>query len=409
MNVQCLQCKGRGLCGRAFCPHIAKAQAIFRVTKRIGSAEFSGSSPAPFVGRFGYPYVNVGILSPPERAPDAWRYDAPKHWSGENYTIPQIIDLRSSLVNSRFNANIKDHNRFLEISKEIGMAAKPVDVEIKLEDKPQFRINPSAETAPMGPNARLKSADITSNPSVHTKVDKVVSDTDLRAADALAYLHSHSFDENFLTRLFSVGNLGIEKNRKLVPTRWSITAVDDTLGKHLHSEIVQFESIDEHQAFFGSYLGNYYLIMLLPDIWSYELFETYMPKASWNTASEVSVMTDFEPYAGRKDYAENCVGGYYSVRLAVLEKLKGMRRQATCLVIRVITGEYAAPLGVWVTREAARKALLGKPLRFASLELMQSYTRALIRKKFGFDADTILRQSEILKLNKSQTKLDRFL
>ena len=32
--------------------------------------------------------------------------------------------------------------------------------------------------------------------------------------------------------------------------------------------------------------------------------------------------TDYEPYTGRKTYAENCVGGYYAARLPILEKLK---------------------------------------------------------------------------------------
>ncbi len=409
MDIQCIKCKGRGFCGRAFCPHIAKSESMFRVRDRLTSSEFSGRSPAPFVGRYGYPYVNIGILSPPEQPDDAWLYDAPRHWGKENFQIPRIIDLRSSLINSRFRANIREHSRFLDISQEIGMASRPVDVEIGLEDKPRFRLNSENDMAPTGPRGELKKADITSNPKVHTKVDKVVSDTDLKSADALKYLFSRGFDENFLTRLFSVGNLGIGKNRKLVPSRWSITAVDDTLGKDILGTVRDFQQAGEHRAFFGSYLGNYYLVMMIPGIWSYELFETYMPKASWNTEQKVNYSTDYESWQGRKSYAEECAGGYYSVRLAVLEKLKSMKRQASCLVIRVITGEYAAPLGVWVTREAARKSLDASPLRFGSLELMLKYTRALLKKKFGFEADVILKNSRMLKEIRTQPRLTRFI
>ncbi len=408
MNIQCIKCKGRGFCGRAFCPHIARSESMFKVKDRLTSSEFSGRSPAPFVGRYGYPYVNVGILSPPEQPEDAWLYDAPRHWSRENFRIPQIIDLRSSLINSRFRADIRESSRFLDISREIGMASRPVDVEIALEEKPRFRLNAGYDMAPTGPRGELKKADITSNPRVHTKVDKVVSDTDLKSADALTYLYSHGFDENFLTRLFSVGNLGVGKDRKLVPSRWSITAVDDTLGKDMYSEIRDYPRADEHAAYFGSYLGNYYLVMMIPGIWGYELFETYMPNASWNTEHNINYSTDYETWQGRKTYAENCAGGYYSVRLAVLEKLRKIKRQASCLVIRVITGEYAAPLGVWVTREAARKSLAERPLRFGSLELMLKYTNALLRKKFGFDASMILDNSRMLRDIRTQPRLDRF-
>jgi len=224
----------------------------------------------------------------------------------------------------------------------------------------------------------------------------------------LNYLYKHGYDENFLTRTFTIGNLGMKKDRKLVPTRWSITAVDETIGKKLHEEVLDLQQMGEHMVFFGSYIGNYYLILLVPDVWSYELFETYMPKASWNVSDKIDYMTDFEPYVGRKNYASNCTGGYYSVRLAALEKLKLIKRQASVLAIRIITGEYSAPLGVWVTREAARKSLSEKPLRFGSLELMINYTKAMCKKKFGFDIDGILGKSKLLKNVKQQSKLHSF-
>ena len=90
----------------------------------------------------------------------------------------------------------------------------------------------SSHTAPTGPNGSLIKAKITSNSKIHTKVDKVVSDIDLKSVDAMVYLHKNDFDENFLSKILSIGTLGIKKNRKLVPTRWGITAVDDTLGCH---------------------------------------------------------------------------------------------------------------------------------------------------------------------------------
>ena len=377
---------------------------MFKVKKNLTSNEFATASPAPFVGRYGYPYVNVGILIPPE-AKDAWLKDAPRHWAGKNFQIPEIVDLRSSLVNSRFRANIRKQNKMLDISQEIGMASRPVDIEVRLEDKPRFRLNTSEQMAPTGPLAKLECVDVTSNPKIDRRVDKVVSDNDLKATNGINYLYKHGYDENFLTRAFSIGNLGMKKDRKLVPTRWSITAVDDTISKHLHEHVRDLQQLGEHLAFFGSYLGNYYLILFIPDVWSYELFETYMPNASWNVSDEMDYMTDYENHAGRKTYAGNCTGGYYSVRLAILEKLKSMKRQASAIAIRVITGEYSAPLGVWVTREAARKALAEKPLRFGSLDLMINYAKSLGRKKFGFE---IIGKSRLLKNIQTQLKLTSF-
>lgn len=407
MKVQCLQCKGRGFCGRIFCPLIAKSEAAFKVKECLGKEDFFGSAPAPFIGHNNYPNLNVGILSLQEKREDAWLYDAPRYWANQNFQIPQIIDFRSELINSRFKAHVKDFNKLLEIEQEIGMASKPVDVEINLEQKPRFRISPDPEIAPMGPNAKLKKARITENPKIHTKVDKVVSDTSLKANDAIVYLYENDFDENFLTKLLSVGSLGLKHSRKLVPTRWSITATDDALGKHLLQETRNYPESD-YQAYFDSYLGNYYLFLFFPEKWAYELFEMYAPKTSWNVTDELQFTTDSENYYGRKDYAENCAGGYYTVRLAVLEKLKQIKRQASVLVLRFITGEYAVPLGVWVTREAARKALNNKPLIFSGKELMLKYAKALIQKKFGYNLDNTIKHSRLLNELNQQSKLINF-
>ncbi len=410
MNIPCIKCKGANpfdYCGRTFCPIIAKSTALFQVKDKLDKLnknDFLSSSQTPFVGHHFYPNLYVGILSPPEQREDAWLYDAPNYWAEHNFQIPKIIEYRSNLMNSRFRLNVKDKNKFLEISQEIGMAEKPVDIELNLKDKPRFRLTVDASHSPIGPNANLKNVAITSNPKIDTRVDKVVSDTDLKANNALIYLYERGFSENFLSKILSVGNLGLKNNRKLVPTRWSITATDDALAKHLLGEVKQYPTIN-YSAYFGNYIGNYFLVLFFPEVWSYELFETYAPKAEWNLTTEYQFMTDYEPYGGRKTYAENCGGGYYAARLPVLEKLSKIKRQGSVLVLRFITGEYAVPLGVFVVREATRKALNNRALEFSTKELMLKYARVLIKKKFNFELDKLLKHSVILKTRRLNMNL----
>tara|TARA_Y100000034_G_scaffold44576_2_gene54759 strand:+ start:1148 stop:2419 length:1272 start_codon:yes stop_codon:yes gene_type:complete len=423
MNINCIKCKGnnpRANCGRDFCPILAKSNAMFKTKQlfdskdnsnkgNLGKTNYFGASPAVFVGRFGYPNINVGILTPPNIT-NSDDYDAPRTWGSENYDINTLINIRSSLVNSRFKMQVKyKKEKFLDMTQEISMASKPVDVEINLKDKPYFTKKNDPEVAPMGPTSALKKAQITSNPKIHTKVDKVVSDTSLKATQALELLYKKNFDENFLSKLLSAGNLGVKTQRKLVPTRWSITATDDHIGKMYLKEIHKLSSRVDYSVYFGDYLGNYYLILMFPEIWSYELFEMYLPKASWNPTNQLQFSTDNEGYLGRKNYASNCVGGYYSVRMAVQEHLvKKEKKQASCLVLRFITGEYAVPLGVWVTREAARQSLKSRPLKFASKELMLKYAQLFIKKKFNIDINQILNKSIMLNEMKIQKKLNIF-
>ncbi|MCX6709377.1 MAG: hypothetical protein NTV63_00255 [Candidatus Woesearchaeota archaeon] len=419
MQVLCLKCKGRGFCGRVYCPIYAKANSIMRMKKVLlleGKEEFSSKAPAVLVGRSGYPNINIGIMAPPEipsLLEHAELYDAPRTWGKNNFGVDRIIELRSALINSKFKADVKKvrsaskDNRMLELAQEVSMASKPVDVDIKIEDVPHFRINLSPDTAPFGPDARLKSAVLTQNPRINPIVEKTVSDYDFKAGDAISNLFQKGFDENFITRLLSTGTLGVKTERKLVPTRWAITAVDDSLGKERILEIKDYKSPD-YLAFFGGYLGNYYLILIFPEPWAYELFETYMPQAEWNQSDEIQYMTDYEPYSGRKKYADNCAGGYYAARLPILDYLHNVKHQGSVLAIRVITGEYFCPLGVWVVREAVRKTMESKPLEFGGKELLLKYARAVLKNKFGMDADYILNSSILLKNLKSQSKLSMF-
>ncbi len=371
--------------------------------------EFAGSSPAPFIGRFGYPRVAIGFLSP-QVSGDTSQYDSPRSWSQQNTPIGSIASFRYGLVNSKTNWNVKDlqtSNRVVDICKDIGMASKAVEMEVRLREQPRLQFRPEQEILPFGPQAEVLTARITANPTIDPRVEKVVSDTDLNAAPGLISLYQQGFEENFLTKLLSVGNLGLNQNRKLVPTRWSITAVDDTVGKKLIQEIQDF-SVGECQAYFGGAWGNHYLVLFFPEVWSYELFETYLEYQinPWSKKGHF-YSTDYENYEGRKNYAEETAGGYYAARLPVLETMKGLKRQQAALVLRFITPEYTIPLGVFVCREAARKSVQSKPVSFSSPESMLQYATELIQSRFGFDISVLLKESKLLR-NQAQRKLSSF-
>jgi len=408
MQAVCIKCKGRRRCGRSFCPVMAKSKARFKVNDKLPkTSDFFGESPAPFIGHHGYPFLNVGVLSLSGENKDSWVYDAPRYWAKKDFEIPEIVNFRSSLINTRIKAHSQDTNKVISATQEVGMAAMPVEMEVNLREKPKFKLITDSASAPVGPAADLMKLTVTSSPSIHTKVDKVNSDTDLKANDAMLYLYQNNFDENFLSKMLSVGTIGISRNRKLVPTRWSITAVDDNVGRFLVDKLRDKQHSD-YMAYFGGYLGNYYLVMVFSDVWSYELFEMYLPKASFNTTDEVHFVSDYENHEGRKSYADNTAGGYYAARLPILEKFISNKRQGSVIALRFITGEYAVPLGVWVVREAVRKTMESDPIKFADKDLMFNYAKLLVQKKFGYDLDNIFKKSVLYNQMKNQSKLSNF-
>src|SRR3989344_8528851 len=165
--------------------------------------DFQGSSPAPFIGKFGYPRVNIGVLSP-QFSGDTSHYDSPRLWNRENAAIGNIASLRYGLVNSRSQASVNEiqkGNRFLNIVQEVGMAKTSVELEVSLQKLPQLQFKPEKEIIPFGPQAVIKNVQITANPSVDARVERVVSDTDLKAAPAIISLYQKGFEESSLNKL----------------------------------------------------------------------------------------------------------------------------------------------------------------------------------------------------------------
>ncbi len=390
----------------------------FEVIKKVTETKFkykdlkvskldSNSPPSVFVGsQLRYPLVNVGILSPLDKDENAWVYDDEKYWAENNFEISDVMKLRDSLLNSRFQTKVQDsrlNNKFVQIAQEIAVASKPVDIEIQLKKGLNFNKKGEKIVTPHGMKAPLEKAKITSNVKIHRKVDRVIND-ELKASQGIEYLYKNHFDEYTLNKILSVGVLGLKKNKRLVPTRWSITATDDTLGKLLLKSVRNNKWIENYEFFFGEFLGNCYLIMLFPNVWNYELFELYLPGSSWNPSTELKAATDFENYYGRKNYASATAGGYYASRLPILEYLNSIKRQASVLVIRIETPTYWAGLGVWVVRESVRKALK-KIMKFDSKEEILDAVKKIGKIKFDFDCSQILQKSKLLEKINSQRNL----
>ncbi len=359
---------------------------------------YSGDASNVFIGQQGYPNLNVGLLSTPKDI----HHDDPKHWVNSHYSIPQIVDLRMQLVNAHLRFNVKAlQGKFLELTQEVALAQKPAQVEVTLEKKPQFSLQFPSDTAPHGPQVKVQEVALTQNPHVPKAVDQITSDTDLKATEGLSLLAKKGFDEHYLTRILSTGQLGVGPQRKLVPTRWSITSVDDTLGKQLMTTVKHYDTTP-NRAYFGGILGNYYLILFFDRVFSYELFEMIVGESG-------SFATDYEPYDGRTTYADATAGGYYACRLAILENLSELKKQASVLALRFIRpDEYVAPLGVWVCRNATRNALLQKPLEFGSSELLLTYALHFARKRFGFDLTPLFAQSKLLRALRTQKRLSDY-
>ncbi|RME52696.1 hypothetical protein D6783_04050 [Candidatus Woesearchaeota archaeon] len=392
-------------CKRAGCP-IQKKLGGLTVSSLQSKDVFSAKTPNVFVGRFGYPRVRAGVLS----AESYVDQDDPAGWVKRGLGVGDILARRFSLLNSSFHASVRSFSdRLVQAAREVGLARDPVDVEVKLKEKPVFRVGFPRGVLPFGPSAPVRSVRLTENPRVEKSVEDVVSDTDLKASEALTTLYKKGVGEHRLVKLLSTGNVGVSAGRTLVPTRWSVTAVDDQLGKQLMRQVRGFDELGVWQVFTGEYLGNVYVVFLLPGVWSYELFEGPASRKGRQGFSPDAFACDAEHFGGRKSYASETVGGYYAARLAVLEHLVKVRRQAGAVLFRFVTSDYWAPLGVWVVREAVRKTLRGTCSEASSIHEAVAAGVKAITSRFRGDAAALLKRSVLLRQGREQKRLRDFL
>ncbi len=239
----------------------------------------------------------------------------------------------------------------------------------------------------------IKKFKLVDNPKIEQKIYKIVND-EITANHTCVKLYNLNLEQSRISRILSSGILGI--NKKLVPTRWSITAVDDILGKNLMEEIRNYDLINDYLVFENEYMHNRFFIILMPDKWEFEQIESWFPQTLWNPSQEPSLSVEYEFHKGRKKYAIKQSGGYYAARFAALDYLYKIRRQAKVLMIREVYPGYDIPLGVWVVRETTKQAFKNKPIKFNSLEeVFKNLKTRFSPEKYKF-ASEILKQKRII-------------
>ncbi|HJW65156.1 MAG TPA: Nre family DNA repair protein, partial [Candidatus Bathyarchaeia archaeon] len=364
----CVVCKGaRFLCGKTRCPIMLKVNYFLKSVPLMASEDIAGfSPPSVFIGRIGYPNVYAGPLVPPVDE-DTSLYDMPEQWFGR--TMDEIVGFRSLLVRGKYRVHVQKFNeagKIIDQTRELALAENSVDMELNLTKKPRGSIFMDDEVQPFGPSAPIRDLHL-GNARFEHRVEKAYRDTDLKAVPAVRELYGKGVLVTKIQKAFSVGAFGLEKNRRLVPTRWSITAVDDIISKYLVTEVKTFPEINEYRVYESVYLDNIFEILMIPAQWSYESMEAWYPGTVWNpNGTSTAIFSDWEGNSGRTTYAQ--IGGcYYSARLAVCELLVKERRQATVVVLREARPGYIMPVGVWQVRENVRNAMRQEPFLFKTL------------------------------------------
>ncbi len=372
---------------------VKNKKEINKILSYVKRGDINGfTPPSALVGEYNYPNVSVGVIFTEDNKANI--YDAPKLWAAEDYKVSDIFSLRTKLVNASKNFNVNSvSTEELERIRLAIMSSDELNVEMKISKANLPKINTN-DFYQHGVRASLEKFKINDDFKIDRRIEKIYYDKDLKAQEGFEYLYNLKVDENKISKILSVGAMGIK--RKLVPTKWAITAVDDSLGKKEIEQVKTLRKGEQYKIKTGQFLGNRFTFIFFKGPWSFELIET------WNRDTNNVFMGsgDYELYNGRKEYVRNTAGAYYAIRLAVLEKLIQMKEQYSILVVREILPEYFVPLGVWVVREGARKALEGEFITAQDLSSAISTAKSKILFPNGLE-----KRSKLISTLKNQTTL----
>jgi hypothetical protein len=335
----------------------------------VGKEVEGSSPPSVFVGSWNYPRVYAGPMITPI-AGDTRIMDTPESWIPSRISQEEIIGYRLNLVRGKHLVDVADlDHRLVHTLQEISLSSASIDSDVVFEGVPRGTSFTGGEHTPYGPSASLERVEI-GNVHWHQDLEKVYYDTDLKAREAVLDLHRKDVPFSSIQKAFSVGTMGTGRGRRMVPTRWSITAVDSTIANHLLSEVRTHPVIDTFQVREFSSLNNRYAVILVPTPWQYEWTEAFLHILG----NEEMVFSDHEGMRGKTEYSS--VGGcYYSCKMAVLEALHREKKQAGAIVLREANRGYV-PLGVFNVRENVRSAMLQAPREFEDLRTALQSTQA---------------------------------
>ncbi len=349
----CIRCKGaKLLCGKSACPIVTKVYLTQGMAVNLNDVA-GDSPPSVFVGHYGYPKVRIGPALPVGRG-GTEIYERPDQWG--NLSVEEIAKLRFSLYRGYKVLPItspSDPNNYLLELHDLILSSNPVFSEIEYSSTDR-RIELSAESQPFGPGGYAKNFYHESSPS-HPKVEKIYYDTDLKAVEALELLYPQTSIYT-IEKVFSAGMLGKTRHRKIVPTRWSITAVDKILSDQIIDQVRKFEDVEGDMYFHYRRIGNEYYILILPGDYSYEMLEVWNNGSIWTGPRAASAEGDYEK-PGRMVVNPKIAGAFFAARLPILEFLKKKERKGNILVVRFVDGDYTIPLGVWQVRENVGMAM----------------------------------------------------
>jgi len=375
-----------------FFKQIKAYQKTLKPTKEI-----EGFGSAPIVGEKNYPFLQIHNSSNENKN---------NSYLNSNKIVKQgykhIFELKAkNILGSTQNTYIKNTtNRINNEIIDIYKSKKAIEFNSKFEKELKFdKILTNKMSGIMGSKNELESLQATENTKTSKQIEKY-SSNDAKAKEAIIKLYERGKNEQQIIHLLSLGVFGVNINKKLVPSRWAITAYDKTIEHYLYKKITKYPIINEFEVYYYKNKSDTHVNILLPDHYTGTHTENWSDSYSdeWDGFN-----TDYFNHVNKIPTPDPLnSGGYYATKVALNEHLNSRKKQASAIMVRVIRN-YDVPLGVVFVRECVRESFKNRIFKTNSFKELEKY----IKINFPIHYKHFI-ESKVLQEQRKQTKLNQF-
>lgn len=388
---------------RKFYEEIKAYQQTLKPTKEI-----VGFGSAPIVGEKNYPFLATHNISNEDKKTSFFETG---NLVKKSYNEILPLKAKSILGSTQKNYIKKPKARIVEELRDIYKSKTAIEMQSSFDKEITFnKILSSKVAGVMGSQNELTKLEAQENTKTSNKIEKFTAN-DIKAREAIISLYEKGVSEHQIINLLALGSFGIEINRKLVPTKWAISAYDQTIDNYLHKKIQKYSLINQYEIYQDRDKGNDFIIILLPDTFSAEIVETWdisgfdqsEATGKWKTDKKMIIEQDYVGNNNKLGYTEpNCSGGYWATKSPINRFLDQRKKQASYISIRFIDN-YEIPLGVVFVRECARKALKNCIFKSSSQKEVEDFLKQYSPRHYYH-----FKTSKLLKEQQTQKKITSF-
>lgn len=369
-----------------FYKELKLAQSKLKNTKEI-----EGYASGSIVGEKNYPFLKIHSVSNENKKSSFFKLN---NLVKKNYNDIIKIKAKSILGSTQETYIKKTKERVNNELQNIYKSKKAIEFTSEFEKEIKFdKIIINKLSGILGSKNELKSIILNQNPPTSKQIEKFTQ-KDIKSKQAIISLYEKGINEQQIINLLALGSFGIDINKKLVPTKWAITAYDQTIEKHLFNKIKKNKIIQNYEIYLHQDKGNFFIIILTSDILNGEIIEKF-------EGGSPSDYFDHENKLDKKEPATS--GGYFSTKLGIFEHLCQKNKQAGIISIRIIE-DYDIHLGVIFVRECARQAMKNRIFKCSNKNELNNFLAIKFPKHHN-----LFNQSKYLQEQRKQKRIRDFI